>query len=192
MLVEAKIKAASSFVEGDAPIAGKAHATTEAASSSYDPPASHRQRRGTKRRAAVALATPPTEAPTGDGGWASDDWSGHAARQDFSEHDGQRYTKNRGGYRICPWFQAGNCPMGTGPGNACLYDSSCVHQCDRCLRTGHGSGRGCPKGKGAGKPAGGGGKPSGGGKGGWGQQKAGNGGKSGKGGKAHKGGKKGW
>ena len=116
MLVEAKIKAASSFVEGDAPIAGKGHAAAEAAPSYYDPPASHRQRRGTKRRAAVALAGPPTEAPTGNGGWAGDDWSGYAARQDLSEHDGQKYTKNRGGYRLCPWYQAGNCPMGTGSG----------------------------------------------------------------------------
>ena len=58
LLVEAKVRSPSAYVEGDAPIAHGSHAV--AASSSYEPPPVHRAQRGTKGKAAVTLMPPPT------------------------------------------------------------------------------------------------------------------------------------
>ena len=89
---------------------------------------------------------------------------GAAYHTDLSQHDGTRYTLNKGGKKFCGGYQDGTCCDSTGD-NFCWYDHALAHQCSLCLKTGHGEstcrlrkGKGGGGGKAKGKAAKGGGK----------------------------------
>jgi len=51
--------------------------------------------------------------------------------------EGNHFTANRRGRRLCDAFQKGECPPA--PDGTCSRDPSRVHQCSRCLSNGHGA-----------------------------------------------------
>ena len=172
LLGAAECKKAGDYVEGDHPTAG----ATSSTSTYAPPPAPHVIR--PQKQLKVTHTPPQFEFPAGRGAGApAQAWA------DNSEHDGSKWVKAKSGLRLCPWFQRGQCGA-TAAGNRCPYDDSMVHQCEKCLRTGHGGDGHDKQGKG--------------GAGGWGaapiKQKITKGGKkdkgAGKGGKKHK--KGGW
>ena len=57
---------------------------------------------------------------------------------DMSEHDGTKWVKNKSGKGFCPGFNAGTCYQCASDGLHCALNSSLVHQCDNCKKTGHG------------------------------------------------------
>ena len=161
-----KLKKVQDYTEDDAPVADAAPLTL------YTPPVHHpptpyKPGRGGKRQR-LALAAPGYEAPLPE-----PDPKIQRGNDDLSVHDGTKWIKNRGGLELCPWHNAGQCERNA-PGNKCPYDQNKTHQCDKCLKTGHGAWNCDPKRsqiKGAGPPGrapggGGGGRARGGGKGG--------------------------
>ena len=77
---------------------------------------------------------------------------------DRSQHDGVKWVLNKKGFKPCDGFNAGTC-TDTTHDNFCWHNSSEVHQCNKCLKTGHGAHQcGKGKGKGGGKKGGKGGK----------------------------------
>ena len=69
---------------------------------------------------------------------------------DFSEHDGQRWTKTRTNLKLCRGWQTGKC-VRTVNGNRCAMNPEEVHQCSYCKKTGHGESTCWSKLKGKGK-----------------------------------------
>ena len=55
-------------------------------------------------------------------------------KQNNKQNNGNQ--RNRQGKPICAAFNNGTC-TGTGRGNTCPLDSNVMHQCSRCLATGH-------------------------------------------------------
>ena len=71
---------------------------------------------------------------------------------DLSQRNGHCYTLTRQGLAPCEGFNAGTC-FRTGKGNRCVTNPAEVHQCNLCLRTGHGA-KTCGLAKKGGKGAG--------------------------------------
>jgi len=57
--------------------------------------------------------------------------------------NGNVFTSNRKGHRICVGYNEGTC-MKTSNGRRCPKDSGAIHQCNRCLSDGHGA-QSCPR-----------------------------------------------
>ena len=72
---------------------------------------------------------------------------------DLSYHDGEKWVTAKSGKSFCPGFQRGTCTSVCRDGITCGVDNTCVHQCDHCKKTGHGS-DGCWEKQGWGKGAG--------------------------------------
>ena len=58
---------------------------------------------------------------------------------DLSWHDGEKWVTAKSGKSFCPGFQRGTCTSVCRDGITCGVDNNCVHQCDHCRKTGHGS-----------------------------------------------------
>ena len=101
LMVEAKLKSPTAYVEGDAPTAPLRGAPDPAAGAivPFEPPVNHGRRRGQKR-AMLALAPAPHEHPQGgaDQDWHAIEWTPPAPTprgggQDLSEHNGSKFIK---------------------------------------------------------------------------------------------------
>ena len=118
--INTKVKVVSDYVDGDALPAGftvisDSFTNTVQAALPKGPPA--------KRQKTLAL--PYYDTP------------GTRSKQDLSQWSGTRYTLNRDGVGFCDGFTHGRC-FDTLGNQRCWHDPSLAHQCNICLKAGHG------------------------------------------------------
>ena len=175
LCVATKAKKVSDYVEGDAPI--QASQFTHTPQLVMPTPSTQRQ----KRKAVQQLTPYVGDSNAGHMNYYSTDsppaikggGKGGSQNKDVWDDRQGRYVMTKNG-KPCDGYQCGTCTS-TCDGLHCSYDPGSTHQCNRCLRAGHGAqqcwkrqaqaggGKTGDKGKGGGKGQGGGGKGRGGG-----------------------------
>ena len=127
LLITCNVKTVADYVDGDAPVAASAMLMDTLTGTTT----ANNTTRGKKRpRAQLALLY-----------YADSDTAaaGTNEKQDLSKWDPakQLYVLNKQGKDFCPGFGTGRC-TDTGPNNTCSHHKHLAHQCQFCLRTGHG------------------------------------------------------
>ena len=139
IMIQAHVAKMEAYVGQDAPISGHKRIAPLPTTDENDGMAAH-QLSTAKRNKTLQITNYPyvpamaEQGPVGGGAPTTTTQE----YMDLSQHNGHCYTLTRQGLAPCQGYNAGTCTR-TGRGNRCGVNQDEVHQCNLCLRTGHGA-----------------------------------------------------